>query len=279
MPRFSPAARALLLTPARWRLVGTALPPDVRPLRSPRHACWAQRHRHAHAHRELLFVLGGNGIQSVGGEFYPERPGTVFLFDAMEEHALNYPPGHAAAEHLWLLFVQDRVLAVCRRIGIGRRASGEVWRRWFTLGELGLASGDLLFPGPVAPGAPTETGLARVRAGVALLAASLAAWAERPPAAERPGRDDLMAMIRRHIREADGKGCRLDTLARLAGYGKFHFLRLFKAQAGVTPHRYAERCRREAYERLAAKGYSQKAIAEALGFAHPSALSRWRSHF
>lgn len=223
----------------------------------------------------MLLVLSGRGYQSLGGNVYPARTGTVFLFDAMASHDQGYPPHPAPAEHLWLAFVQDRVVAVLWRLGVGKTGSVEQWRRWFSLGELGLASVSSLFPGP---GEPADAARARVFAGVAFLAAALVAGGDQPPAAEatRQLRDEVMTMIQRHIREAEGKGCRLDNLARLAGYGKFHFLRLFRAYAGMTPLQYAEGCRRKAYERLVAEGYRQNAIAESMGFAHPSALTRWR---
>ena len=82
--------------------------------------------------------------------------------------------------------------------------------------------------------------------------------------------------IRRHIETANGKGCGLDSLARIAGYSKYHFLRLFHKHIGMTLHEYVDRCRRQAYRRLAADGLRQNAIADALGFAHPSTLTRWR---
>jgi AraC-like DNA-binding protein len=278
-PLFSPAARALLLAPARWRLVSTAVPPEERAVRHPLHESWARRNSHAHATREVMVALSGSGHQSLRGKVYPARPGTVFLFNAMEPHDQNYRPPHPEADHLWLTFMPDRVLAMFWRVGRGKRRAVELWRRWFSLAELGLASDRALFADSLPPGTAADAVRARILAGVALVAAALVEWGDKPPAAESETshfREDVMAMIQRYIREADGKGCRLESLARLAGYGKFHFLRLFRAYAGLTPMRYAEGCRREAYARLAGVGYSQKAIAEALGFAHPSALTRWR---
>jgi AraC-like DNA-binding protein len=275
---FSARSLAVLLAPDRWTVVGAPFPCGVTPLHPASYHRWAQDHVERHPNRELLIVLEGSGFQGVNGDLYPVRPGYVFTFDSMAPHVQGYPPDHPPATHLWLIFVQDRCVAMLVEVGRGRKGYAERWRRLYGLHELGLVSSDVLFPGPVDPLPIQDVGRMQVTAAVALLASRLITHGYASPAAEasRDFRSSVMATIQHHIRESNGRGCRMEDLARMAGYSAFHFHRIFREQVGMTPGQYVERCRRDAFLRMNGAGLRQKAIAEALGFAHPSALTRWR---
>jgi AraC family transcriptional regulator len=59
----------------------------------------------------------------------------------------------------------------------------------------------------------------------------------------------------------------LDTVATQVGMSPFHFLRVFAAVMGVTPHKYLLRCRlRRAAELLADDAFSITRIAYEVGF-------------
>jgi len=69
----------------------------------------------------------------------------------------------------------------------------------------------------------------------------LACWATRVeiesaerPTRRAPGVDKALA----HLRANYAKDIALDDLAAAAGLSKFHFLRVFSARLGITPHRY-----------------------------------------
>jgi AraC family transcriptional regulator len=47
----------------------------------------------------------------------------------------------------------------------------------------------------------------------------------------------------RHLEESFGSPCELSELAGLAGLSRFHFLRVFRATTGLTPHQYLLRTR------------------------------------
>jgi AraC-like DNA-binding protein len=61
----------------------------------------------------------------------------------------------------------------------------------------------------------------------------------------------------------------------MAGYSKFHFLRIFRRHTGRSPHAYVDECRREAWLTMSASGMRVAAMAESLGFSHSSAFGRW----
>ena len=274
---FSRQARAAVIAPERWRLVGTGFPADLRPVRDVRHARWAARHSHAHANRELLLVLSGRGRVSHGGAIYPSGPGSVFLFDSMTSHDVGYPSSHPVAEHLWITFVHDQCAASVVKVRPGRRYSLAPWRRLLPLSELGLVTTDALFPRPEDDRLPPELLRMRCAAAAQLLVAALVEDASRSPTIQTSDfREQVVLAIQRHIREHAGRGCRLESLARIAGYSKFHFLRLFRQYTGAGLHEFINDCRRLHCRSMTDGGASQKSIASALGFAHPSAFTRWR---
>lgn len=68
----------------------------------------------------------------------------------------------------------------------------------------------------------------------------------------------------------------LDELAGAAGVSRFHFVRLFKAETGLSPHQYVMKRRTErARELIAATGLPLSVIAHRSGFASVSHLSTW----
>jgi len=68
----------------------------------------------------------------------------------------------------------------------------------------------------------------------------------------------------------------LTSLANIAGYSKYHFSRLFKQHAGVSLRECVNAARARGLRRMQAEGMSLRAIASKLGFAHASALCRWK---
>lgn len=276
---FSPRALAVLRHPARWRFVASGFPADVSPVDGGGHDAWARRHVDAHPHREILMVLDGGGYHGFAGRSYPTRPGTVFLFDIMQPHDLSYPPDHPPAEHLWIYFIQGECGVSLMQVGNTSEATRSriVWQRWHSLTEMGLSSAAMLFPAASAP-APHAAIRQRCVSALSLLVASLVEKGYEPPDAARGGplQADVIQAIVRHIYESRGRGCRLDNLARIAGYSKYHFLRLFEEHAGMSPLRCVDDARLRAYRKLAAAGMPLKTLAHALGFAHTSTLCRWR---
>jgi AraC-like DNA-binding protein len=276
---FSARQLDLLADPSRWRLVATGLPGEAAPARPGPHDAWARRHVDAHPHREVLFVLAGRGRYGLRDATYATAPGTVFLFDAMEPHDLRYPPDHPPAEHLWFYFTGSRCGVSLMRVGGGASRGGcrTQWQRSFLLSELGLSSAEALFPRRASP-APQPALRRRCAAALALLAGALVekGYEPQPPGRASGVQADVVQAVVRHIRESRGHGCQLENLARIAGYSKYHFVRLFRAQTGMSVRRCVDESRAQAFRELSASGAPLKVIAHRLGFAHPPALCRWK---
>jgi AraC-like DNA-binding protein/mannose-6-phosphate isomerase-like protein (cupin superfamily) len=94
---------------------------------------------------------------------------------------------------------------------------------------------------PLATGRIDAIGCTDGATGVATAVGALLAWATRlqaharaRPACAVPSIDRAVDYVRRHAARKIG----LDELAVAAGLSKFHFVRLFAATLGTTPHRY-----------------------------------------
>lgn len=265
---------AVLHRPESWRLVSRLCPPQVAPVADEAHAAWMAGSSHSHPYRELLLVLGGEGRHGYLGEVFPLSPGTLFFFEAHEEHDTFWPPWAPAADHLWVGLVRDHFIARSISVRDGRERPGG-WQEVVTADEAGLV-GERSFGAPPGASWPAELRAMRVRAATEALVAALVArgYARSTDHGASP-RERVIDAVRRHIEETAGQGASLDSLARLSGYSKYHFLRLFQRQTGMSVHGYIDRCRLERTRRMLADGHAQVEVAEALGFSCPSAFSRW----
>lgn len=94
----------------------------------------------------------------------------------------------------------------------------------------------------------------------------------------RPARsagDDLVARVRAWALPRLGQPIALAELARSAGLSRFHFVRAFRAAAGLTPMRWLRQQRLQAARTLLlTTGQPLRAIASQVGFADEFQLSR-----
>jgi AraC family transcriptional regulator len=271
-PLLSPAALNLLLAPECWRLISHAAGTGVAPVSDPRHLAWMAGNTHAHPYREVLFVLGGEGSHGYRGEVYSLGPGVVFVFGSGEPHDSMWPDFAPAADHLWIGILGDHFIARALSVREGRLAPGG-WQEVLSASEAGLA-GEAAFACP--PLGPPALRQARLRGALELLLGALAARCYDTARAPRPPEHEgVMRALAGHIQETAGAGLTMDTLARLSGYSKFHFQRLFRQSLGLTVHAYVDVCRLERARQLQAAGQTQAQVAQALGFSCPAAFSRW----
>ena len=273
---FAPAELAVLTNPAAWRVVSSLAPPDAAPLRVPPMAYvhWRATHPDRHSQPEVLVALRGTTVQGLGDAVYRCSPGTVFFVAPHQRHDLNYPPTSPPVTHLWVGLHPNAVHARVLHVNQGRIRVGAN----FTVAPAALAVdwAELVARGRQTP-EPACARLYLLAALTALAGALVAAGYAEPAADERARMQaDVLAAIRRQLDETAGAGTSLESLARLAGYSKFHFLRLFKAHTGHTVHAYIDRCRQRRVKAWQAQGWTCKAMGQELGFSCPAAFSRWR---
>ena len=270
------AARDLLLRPERWRLVSSLFPAETDPVRNVAHNRWMRGHSHAHPHGEVLFVLDGRGHHGFGEGIYPLTPGTVLLFSPMYPHDIGYRSSAGPSRHLWMSLLPDHVFVNLVRHRRSRRpAYASLWHHMLRRSDIGFDVRTLTAPPDV--NEPVDVRRARVTGALSMLTAAVVSAARGANAAgrDRSLQADVVRAIEQHMRETAGRGVTLESVARLAGYNKYHFHRVFKSHVGMTLHQYVDMCRQDRMHELSARGLSKRAISEALGFSHPAAFSRW----
>jgi AraC-like DNA-binding protein len=261
---FSERALGVALEPSRWRLVSSQCPPDIRPIADRVHSAWTRRNPHAHAHREIVVALEGTVPYGLRGEVYPCRPGTVILFEPMESHDFDYPEEHFSAG------------LIGRRHGVRKGLMRRVFPQTQALPLLDQCWSDLR---ELAAHSPRLARLRVFSVLSAMMARVVEAGYERAPVPDRYAfQEQVVSAIRRHIAKTAGRGVSLDHLARLAGYSKYHFHRLFKRIAGLSLKRYVDVCRMDKVREMTEEGRSQTQISDALGFSCLAAFSRWHKH-
>jgi AraC-like DNA-binding protein len=268
-------ARNVLLDPGAWRLVGTGLEHKVRAVNNRRHLTWMKSNTDRHPHREIMVALKGRGVYGFRGKAYPCVPGTVILFDSNEPHDLYYSPQGVRMQHLWLRLIEPGIIAGVVNVSNGRCRYGKS----VALGVagastmLGAAWNELVST----PRLPRPLRRAKIVAALEAVFAAVieAGYGVKPEPAEPGFAASVIDMVRQHVDAHAGRGIPLGEAARLSGYSKFHFLRLFKQRTGQTYHAYVNACRRQKAATMLGEGRRKKEISEALGFSHASAFLRW----
>ncbi len=269
-----PAMRRILTAPATWRLIYHG--GDVLPVANPAPTLknWLRTHLHEHSCLDIMMVLRGRGWYGLDGKVFSCRPGTIFIFLPHQPHPCGYPPDHGDFEHLWIGVMRGEVLARALTGRHNRVSYSDRVNSMISLEQCGLPC-PLSLPSEHMPAVELRL---RITALVAALLAGILADNEQRTVT-LPDRQPLLARkisaIRRHILDTGGRNANLDHLAHLAGYSKFHFLRLFKQETNQTVHTYVNQCRRRKAQELRANGLSLKEISAQLGFASPSAFSHW----
>ena len=236
---------------------------------------WHRRHQDSHMRREALLILSGKMVQSLNGDYYQAVPNTLFLFDHHEKHDNGYYPS-TQGRHLWI-FLSPNVL-VCNLTSC-RKGSFRFTHRYFCknldlIRRLENAWDDS------SRQARWALSLAELNALFSIVFAECYRAFSDPAQSEEneyhmPHMQEIIQMIKRYLRDNCGRNSSIDTLARLAGCSRQHFLRLFRTYTGMRVKEYIDMVRREKYDQL--KGVATvKSIAWELGFSSSAALLHWK---
>lgn len=244
---------------------------DVACLQNNRHLEWMADNTHSHQYKEVLFVLAGSVMFGCMGKVYPTEPGTVFVFDSYTEHDLYYPDYAEGFEHLWMFTFKDR--CIYQRVG-AQICEGRIVDRVQTLAHVEESRGGALLNAASVSTGPAD--LLRLQAALVNLVYDIVKEGYREQEPATSFQDQVIDAIVRHVQDTSGRGASLDALARISGYSKYHFLRLFKQHTGFGVHEYVNNCRKHRARELEAEGKYKKEIAAELGFSCLAAYSRWR---
>lgn len=270
------AAADLLTDPHRWCIVSSAFKPEVTPVQNDQHLEWMRENSHLHGHQEILIALNGCGVHGFRGKVYPYSPGTMFLFDCLEEHDYRCPVGAPDADMLWVVIVHN--LVIFSQIKIRKGCFNYYrWKRLAGNRSLGFAEWRNAFAYVKQPELPEEH--RRLRA-YHVMSGLLSAIMENG-FIDESNRDresfqrSIVEAVQSHILNTHQVGITLDDLAHLSGYSKYHLSRLFKQYTGKTIHDHIDYIRMAHAQDLLAKGLTKKEVSSQLGFSCPAAFSRW----
>lgn len=262
MHLFSEATTAMLLTPEKVRIItgnedadfpGTDKLLSEKLMR--RHASW-----------EIMVVLAGEYVYYLNRHFYLASPGTIFLIDGNIDHEYFYSLDADKLRHLWFfggngfqkllaqyIKVDNGVYDTVERISLDYPVKN-LRMKWAVLSENSTL--DL-----------KEEMIHLIRCTIEYMKSNCS--------------DNIMyqrnivRMTKRRIKQSLRHGMSLDHIARLGGYSKFHFTKIFKEYTGFTVLEYVNLCRIDKYKKLRRKQMRKKEIAYELGFSSLSSFCNW----
>lgn len=274
---FSEDVERLLLSPEKWKLAAPFMPDEVETVPAGQVPERDKKQLGGHSHRELLVPLGGDYIYGFNEKFYHCVPGMIFFIDSGISHEALYTSCASRLTHMWFVVERDKLLGnylminngrieFCNRLKVLFRdfdpdvniyemwdavKSGELDVRTFFGRRKLLFALNYLFLRLIEADAVQESDIGEYQR-------------------------EMIESSKAHIRKSFKRGVNIEQLARVAGYSKFHFLRLFKKYAGFTVYEYVNLCRVNEVELMLQDDCTQKEIAYELGFSSPAAFSNWR---
>lgn len=265
----------LLLNSHNWKVVSSAFKSELPTKRDKQHLEWLKLNTDSHQHREHLFILKGTITCSLNGKCYQTSPGALFLFNHFETHDKYYSPFSREFEHLWVHFLGKHII-----LRIIKSKNGQIknYEKEY------IISKDFLFTSlkqawdKLSSDKFTENMKRKyMTSALSLIFLDIIEqdFSNSPNASTSDYRTSKISMIKEHIKETAGAGLTIDILAHLAGYSKFHFLRIFKENTGMRVHEYINKIRLKKVNEMLKKGYMKKEISYTLGFSCPAAFTNW----
>ena len=250
----------------RFRFTHSRLLPGVTALRAVMRDFSYERH--AHEEVALGVTLAGRQDFFCKGSYFRSRPGKVLLFNPDDAHD-GSPGGRSTLEYAMLYIRADQLTPLMApgpsgctgfpRIP-GTLLDDPVLRRHI------LSLSRLVF---------ADHG-SRMEQELHLY--EIAARLSRLSAGSRPGpapqAKDALTTVRDFIHEHIHDDLSIDTLRAVANISKYHFIRMFRARFGITPHRYVLSCRINRARAALERGCAPTDTAQMFGFSDVSHLNR-----
>ena len=267
---FNPQERQLLYPGQRLRVFASCFPDNAESLVVRRHEAPPLD---CHNYRELTLILSGSAELRLLDKVYAADAGCVFLFDSHGEHDCGYSPGAPPGRHLWIYPLPDAFS--CGIVEVGNEGLSNSLRQLQRAPALMVYLNSAWLQCKQSPSFANQERLLRV---LELLFTEAAILLEGQ-ASESPSQDSrrqAMEAVQQHINASLGAGDSIESLARLVGYSRVHFQRLFQQYAGCPVGEYINRVRLSALRQLENSGLMQKEIAAKLGFSGAASLAHWR---
>ncbi len=238
--------------------------------------------RLTHSHddmREIVLVLEGECEIMIGDDVCRGGPGTLMLVDAGVPHQFWYPANSRPSRHVWYMFKPHYMIFAAVSDDGSRQRTLPAFRDYrcfdpYIINAV-VRTWDALLAGD-----RSEENLAELKALIRLLSVMQVklyddASTDDSRLSTKRSRDRKLWNVMRYIEYQCGRECSVDTLARLSGYSRGHFMRLFRDHAGCSVLDYINCQRRARYGSLPPDA-PLKSVAEQLGFRSVAAFLHWR---
>ena len=224
-----------------------------------------------HAHEEVAMGVTLDGVQefSCNGEQFSSSPGDIILFNPGEAH--NGNPGDRTALRYTMLYLDPVMFN-----GLARSAADRDLAEYRTK--------EVNFSDPVLRGlilrtarmvaAPDRSGLEVEACLYDLVRRVTNRMGVYRPNGWTGSKDTLLLRARDFIHDNIEEDISIDDLSRAAHLSKYHFIRLFRGQFGLTPHQYIINHRINRVREELAQGTPSTEVAARFGFFDVSHMNR-----
>lgn len=224
-----------------------------------------------HAHEELALGVTLEGVQefSCNGGMFHSLPGDIILFNPGDVH--NGNPGNDIALKYTMLYLDpddfSRLLGSAAGTGKAVRRIPATHFNDARLRSLILAMSRLV-------AGERHTALACEHCLYEIAKRMAQRMGMFSPDAWTSGKDALFIEVVRYIHDNIAEDISIDDLSRVAHISKYHFIRLFRTQFGLTPHQYILNRRINRAREALGTGAPPTYVAQDLGFCDVSHLNR-----
>ncbi|OEE50035.1 AraC family transcriptional regulator [Enterovibrio norvegicus] len=225
--------------------------------------------KHAHEEFSIGVTLQGRQDFFCQGAFHKNPAGSVLLFNPEDVHD-GSAGGQQDLEYLMLYVHPESVESQFRALGVKHPNALRI--EGCCIDNVDLRNQALIMTALL-----TDPQSSRIEQESALfqLSHAMVSSAGLLDEMERSSRtESLLLRAKDYIQANLHKDIAIDDIANAASMSKFHFIRLFRAQFGITPHQYVLNCRINGARKALESGLPSSDVAQAFGFSDSSHLNR-----
>nr|WP_297459014.1 AraC family transcriptional regulator [uncultured Halomonas sp.] len=225
-----------------------------------------------HAHEEYAFgvTLAGRQDFFSSGRFHRSPPGNVIQFNPEEVHD-GHPGGESALGYV-MAYVSPRQLEALFADAAGRESAGSFRSSETLISDPALCQAILELVRLVTHRIGSRIDQEQALYQVATRLVQRAGKFQPGGTSSRP--DALLKLAKEYILAHLEEDVSLDDISQAAHLSKYHFLRLFRQQVGMTPHQYVINRRINAARSALDAGAVPNDVAFRYGFADLSHFNR-----